>query len=82
MKLTEPSSGDPPDILDLTRSELDAYWPVWLLWINTERKFLPTWPPSLEAQPVNMMRVLFLLDGIYEKMVFEQQKKQSTSEGS
>lgn len=47
--------------------DLETAWSVWVAWRATKGRFLPD-PGSLLDQRTDIMNVLFLLDGLMEKV--------------
>jgi len=67
---------DLPDVLNLTRDDLDFYWDIWTLWRATDRKFLPS---QLMNEPERPLRVMLELDGAYsliERQIIKQKSEQ------
>jgi len=76
MTLATAEAKDPPDILPITREAYERYFETWLLWIGTERKFLPS-IGGLEDQPTQMLETFFTLDTVYDKMVADEVKRRT-----
>lgn len=47
--------------------DLNAAWSIWVAWRATKGRFLPE-PGSLLDQPADVMNVLFLMDGLMDKV--------------
>ncbi|HMW87552.1 MAG TPA: hypothetical protein PKD65_16125 [Nitrospira sp.] len=47
--------------------DMETAWSIWTAWRATKGRFLPE-PGSLLDQPTDVMNVLFLLDGLMEKV--------------
>ena len=59
--------GDLPDMVDISQNQLDRIWDTWLMWLGTDRRFLPA-VGGLEDQPIETMTLLFRLDALYNKI--------------
>lgn len=55
---------------------METAWSIWTAWRATKGRFLPE-PGSLLDQPVDVMNVLFLLDGLMEKVTQQYMDKKN-----
>lgn len=60
----------------MTEEVFERVYPVWLQWVATDRKFLPT---DLRRQPQVIMDGILQLDSIFEKMVAQQRERAKAS---
>lgn len=56
--------------------DMETAWSIWTAWRATKGRFLPE-PGSLLDQPVDVMNVLFLLDGLMEKVTQQYMDKKN-----
>jgi len=66
-----------PDTVDLSQEVINRYYPLWLWWWATDRKFLPS---QLMAEPYEPFSVILELDSYYYR-VSEQLKKEPAEDG-
>jgi hypothetical protein len=63
--LAENQAEDLPDVVGLSQVEIDRYYPLWLLWRATEKKFLPS---QLMIEPGEPLSVMLELDSYFDRI--------------
>jgi hypothetical protein len=69
-------TSDLPDTVELTEDDIKKYYPIWVLWFATDRRFLPS---QLMAEPHEPLAAMLEIDTVFEK-VMEQFREQSDGE--
>jgi hypothetical protein len=66
-----------PDVLDIPLGEIEKYWGHWAMWRATGRRV--DFSNALTEFPHRMWDVVFLLDGLYQKLETAKAKKDAQS---
>jgi len=74
-ELADPERRDSnlPETIELNQDTIDKYWSLWLWWVATERKFLPS---QLLCEPFEPFAVMLEIDNLYEKIVEQLRPKE------
>lgn len=70
---------DLPDTVEMTPEAFERYYPDWLLYIGTGRKFLPQ-TGGLNDQNSVQMKVILELDSYYSKVLAQIKDTKDASE--
>jgi len=65
--------------MSLSLADFNKYFPTWLQWRATSRRFLPT---ELRGQPQKLLDGLLYIDGIFEKMVRQIEEQNRAAESA
>lgn len=77
-ELAESPNKDLPDTIDISRTDLELFYPIWLLWRATEKHFLPS---QLMKEPAQPLAVLLELDSYFDRIA-DQTREQEEEEDS
>jgi len=67
-----------PDTMNITLDEFNEIYPTWILWVATNRRFLPT---ELRKQPQEDMDKLLYLDMLAQKIEGQMLERIKEQEG-
>lgn len=79
-ELADPEDQDLPETVGLSQREIDQYYPLWILWQATGKRFLPSQLLAEAAQP---LAVLLELDGYYDRIsrqIADEKRKEQDAE--
>lgn len=65
----------------MSEEQFDEYYPLWLLYVGTDRKHLP-WAGGLEDQPYIALQTLLEIDSYYNKLLSQLKEDEEETDGT